>query len=104
MTSHDKKIWFPAKRYGWGWGNDDWASTRHASPCVAVRQPCPSFRHRSTATALCRTAELSRLSTRRNNVKQRPLGRKFTSRFPSAASDCWTATARRWPLLACPAP
>ncbi|PFH28578.1 MULTISPECIES: hypothetical protein [Burkholderia] len=20
MTSPDKKIWFPAKRYGWGWG------------------------------------------------------------------------------------
>ena len=20
MTSNDKKIWFPAKRYGWGWG------------------------------------------------------------------------------------
>ncbi|WP_343727812.1 hypothetical protein [Burkholderia seminalis] len=20
MTSNDRKIWFPAKRYGWGWG------------------------------------------------------------------------------------
>jgi hypothetical protein len=20
MTSHEKKIWFPAKKYGWGWG------------------------------------------------------------------------------------
>ncbi|AOI83245.1 hypothetical protein [Burkholderia cepacia] len=20
MTSTDRKIWFPAKRYGWGWG------------------------------------------------------------------------------------
>ncbi|KHK60038.1 hypothetical protein PI86_05440 [Burkholderia sp. A9] len=20
MTSNGKKIWFPAKRYGWGWG------------------------------------------------------------------------------------